>query len=197
MKNKITTKIIGGVHKGKQLELPSLDVTRSSKSILKESFFNVVQFEIIDTVFIEAFGGSGSIGLEAVSRGAKEAFFCEIDRKSYRTLQNNCNLIDPSKTTAILGDTFEKIPQVLEQLKNRKDDLILYIDPPFEFREGMNEIYEKAFDMVRDIQNDNVMMIVFEHMTSLQMPESLGKFTKYKEKKFGKSSLTYYSLPQE
>ncbi len=197
MKSKLTTRIIGGVHKGKQLELPSLEVTRSSKSILKESFFNVVQFEIIDTVFIEAFGGSGSVGLEAVSRGAKEAYFCEIDRKSYKTLQKNCNTIDPSKTTAILGDTFQKVPQVLEQLKNRKDEIILYIDPPFDFRDGMNEIYEKTFDIVRDIENDNVMMVVFEHMTTLQMPETLGRFTKYKSKKFGKSTLTYYSIPQE
>jgi 16S rRNA (guanine(966)-N(2))-methyltransferase RsmD len=108
MKNKITTKIIAGEHKGKILELPGLDVTRSSKSILKESFFNVLQFDIIDTLFIEAFGGSGSIGLEAISRGAKEAYFCEIDRKSYKILNNNCKLIDESKTTTLLGDTFEK-----------------------------------------------------------------------------------------
>lgn len=193
MKSKMTTKIIAGEHKGKLLELPDLGVTRSSKSILKESFFNVLQFDILDTIFIEAFGGSGSIGLEAVSRGAKEAYFCELNRNSYKILQKNCKLVDASKTTAILGDTFQKIPLILEQLKNKSDELIIYIDPPFEFREGMDEIYQKAFKMVEDIQNENVILITFEHMTGLEMPETLGKFQKYKTKKFGKSSLTYYN----
>lgn len=193
MKNKLTTKIIAGVHKGKQLQLPDLEVTRSSKSILKESFFNVIQFDIIDTVFIEAFGGSGSIGLEAVSRGAKETYFCEIDKSSYKILQNNCNLVDKDKTTVFFGDSFEKIPNILTQLKNRDDNIILYIDPPFDFREGMEDIYEKTFDIVRNIQNDNVVMVAFEHFSSLDMPEILGKFTKFKTKKFGKSTLTYYN----
>lgn len=192
--NKLTTTIIAGEHKGKILQLPDLDTTRSSKSRLKESFFNVLQFDIIDTVFVEAFGGSGSIGLEAVSRGAKQAYFCEIDRKSYKILQQNCNNIDPSKTTTLFGDSFEKVPQILQQLKNSNDDMILYIDPPFDFRDGMNEIYEKAFNMVRDIENDKLFLVVFEHMTTLTMPDTLGKFKKYKNKKFGKSSLTYYNV---
>ena len=193
MKSKLTTKIIAGVHKGKQLQLPDLGVTRSSKSILKESFFNVVQFDIIDTIFVEAFGGSGSIGLEAVSRGASEAYFCEINKNSYKILQNNCNSIDKDKTTAIFGDTFEKIPTLLKQLKNKENPIILYIDPPFDYREGMEDIYEKTFDIVRDVENDNIILVAFEHLSTLEMPEELGKFKKFKNKKFGKSSLTYYN----
>ena len=50
--DKPTTKIIAGKYKGKVLELPSLDVTRSSKAMLKESLFNVLQFDIIDKIFI-------------------------------------------------------------------------------------------------------------------------------------------------
>jgi 16S rRNA (guanine(966)-N(2))-methyltransferase RsmD len=191
--NSLTTKIIGGKYKGKFLKLPDLGVTRSSKSILKESFFNVVQFDIIDKLFVEAFGGSGSIGLEAVSRGAKHAYFCEINKKSFRVLQENCESIDAASCTTLFGDTFEHIPKLIEQLKDSDDELIVYIDPPFDFREGMDAIYEQGFDMVRNISNDNIYLIVFEHMSSLEMPESLGKFIKQKTKKFGKSSLTYYS----
>ena len=84
-----TTKIIAGKYKGKILELPSLDVTRSSKARLKESLFNVLQFDIIDKIFIESFAGSGSIGLEAISRGAKRAYFIEKDRNSYQILLKN------------------------------------------------------------------------------------------------------------
>lgn len=194
MQNRLTTKIIGGIYKNKILELPALVTTRSSKSRLRESFFNVLQFDIIDTLFIEAFGGSGSIGLEALSRGSKHSYFCELDRDSYKILQKNCKSIDSENTTTFLGDTFLKVPMVLDQLKNRKDDIIIYIDPPFDFRDGMGEIYEKCFEMVENISNDNIFMIVFEHMTELEMPDTLGKFEKFKNKKFGKSSLSYYHV---
>ena len=170
-KNSVVTKIVGGIYKGKILELPSLEVTRSSKSILKESFFNVLQFDIMDTLFIEGFGGSGAIGLEALSRGAKHSYFCEIDRQSYKILQRNCDSLEPSKCTSLYGDTFEKLPTLLEQLKNQKsvkdDEIIIYLDPPFDFRDGMEDVYEKTFDMVKNIENENVILVTFEHMTGL------------------------------
>ncbi len=198
MKSKVISKIVGGKYKNRVLELPSLEVTRSSKSILKESFFNVLQFDIIDTLFIEAFGGSGGIGLEALSRGAKHSYFCEINKNSFKILQNNCNAIEPESCTTLFGDTFEKIPNLLKQLENQKSaqdsDIILYLDPPFDIREGMTDIYENGFNIVRDITNKNVVLVTFEHMTGLDMPESLGHFEKYKTKKFGKSSLTYYRV---
>jgi 16S rRNA (guanine(966)-N(2))-methyltransferase RsmD len=198
MKNKVVSKIVGGKYKNRVLELPSLEVTRSSKSILKESFFNVLQFDIIDTLFIEAFGGSGGIGLEALSRGAKHSYFCEINKQSFKILQNNCNAIEPESCTSFLGDTFEKIPNLLRQLEDQKSakdtDIILYLDPPFDIREGMTDIYDKAFEIVRNITNKNVVLVTYEHMTGLDMPESLGLFEKYKTKTFGKSSLTYYRV---
>jgi 16S rRNA (guanine966-N2)-methyltransferase len=193
-RQKPITKIIAGKYKGKILDLPDLEVTRSSKSILKESFFNVLQYDIIDTLFIEAFGGSGSIGLEALSRGAKHSYFIEIDNRSYKTLQNNCQSVDPSSTTTIYGDTFEKLPNLFSQLKSSKDDIIVYIDPPFDFRDNMEGIYDKTFDLVRDIENDNISLVTFEYATGLEMPETLGRYKLFKSKKFGKSSLSYYCL---
>ena len=93
-----------------------------------------------------------------------------------------------------MGDTFVKTPLILEQLKNAKDEIILYIDPPFDFREGMETIYDKSFEMVQNISNENVVLVTFEHLSTIEMPENLGKFTKQKTKKFGKSALTYYHV---
>jgi 16S rRNA (guanine966-N2)-methyltransferase len=196
MTSKVVSKIIGGKYKNRVIDLPSLEVTRSSKSILKESFFNVLQFDIIDTLFIEAFGGSGGIGLEALSRGAKHSYFCERDKQSFKILQKNCQAIEPECCTTLYGDTFEKIPSLLEQLENQKsakeNDIILYLDPPFDIREEMNNIYEDTFTLVKEIKNPKVVLVTFEHMTGLKMPKILGLFEMYKTKKFGKSSLTYY-----
>ena len=190
--NTPTTKIIAGKYKGKTIALPSLDVTRSSKSRLKESLFNVLQFDIIDKIFIESFAGSGSIGLEAVSRDAKRAYFVELNKSSYSILIKNCRTIDMNKCETQLGDTFVQTPAILSSVKNSNDEVILYIDPPFDFRDGMEDIYNKSFKMIEEIENENIFIIIVEHVSTLDMPQSLGKFSLSKTKKFGKSSLSYY-----
>ena len=189
---KPTTKIIAGKYKGKTLELPSLDITRSSKARLKESLFNVLQFDIIDKIFIESFAGSGSIGLEAISRDAKRSYFVELNKNSYQILLKNCRAIDMQKCQTVQGDTFIQTPSILESLKNSNDEVILYVDPPFDYREGMDNIYEKSFVMIENIENENIFMIIIEHESSLALPAILGKFSLNKTKKFGKSSLSYY-----
>ncbi len=190
---KPTTRIIAGKYKGKSLELPSLDITRSSKARLKESLFNVLQFDIIDKIFIESFAGSGSIGLEAISRDAKRAYFIEKDRTSYQILLKNCKAIDMEKCQTVQGNTFVHTPLILEFLKNSKDEIVLYIDPPFDYRDGMSDIYENSFAMIENIEIENIFMIIVEHESSLEIPNVLGKFSLDKTKKFGKSSLSYYS----
>ena len=190
---KPTTKIIAGAYKGKVLNLPSLDVTRSSKAFLKESVFNVLQFDIIDKIFIESFAGSGSIGLEAISRGAKRAYFIELDKKSYSILVKNCKSINIEKCQTIQGNAFVQTPLILEFLKNSKEEVILYVDPPFDFREGMEDIYDKSFRMIENIENSNIFKIIIEHESKLEIPKILGKFSLEKTRKFGKSSLSYFS----
>lgn len=191
--SKPTTKIIAGAYKGKILDLPSLDVTRSSKAVLKESVFNVLQFDIIDKIFIESFAGSGSIGLEAISRGAKRAYFIELDKNSYSILLKNCKKVDIEKCQTIQGNAFVQTPLILDFLKNSKDEIVLYVDPPFDYRDGMNDIYDKSFRMIENIESDNIFKIIIEHESKLEVPKILGKFSLEKTRKFGKSSLSYYS----
>ncbi|MDX4025540.1 16S rRNA (guanine(966)-N(2))-methyltransferase RsmD [Aliarcobacter skirrowii] len=191
--SKPTTKIIAGAYKGKILDLPSLDVTRSSKAVLKESVFNVLQFDIIDKIFIESFAGSGSIGLEAISRGAKRAYFIELDKNSYSILLKNCKKVDIEKCQTIQGNAFVQTPLILDFLKNSKDEIVLYVDPPFDYRDGMNDIYDKSFRMIENIESNNIFKIIIEHESKLEVPKILGKFSLEKTRKFGKSSLSYYS----
>lgn len=190
---KPTTKIIAGEFKGKTLELPSLDTTRSSKARLKESVFNVLQFDIIDKIFIESFAGSGSIGLEAISRGAKRAYFIELDKDSYKILVNNCKKTDMNRCQTIQGNTFVQTPLILDFLKNSNDEVILYVDPPFDFRDGMEDVYIKSFRMIENITANNIYKVIIEHLSTIEIPEILGQFCLEKTKKFGKSSISYYS----
>ncbi|MDD3343039.1 MAG: RsmD family RNA methyltransferase, partial [Sulfurospirillaceae bacterium] len=161
------TSISAGKHKGKKLLLPSLDSTRSTKSITKESLFDTLQSNIIDEIFVEVFGGSGSMGLEAISRGAKEAYFIEKNRAAFLILEKNCNTISPSQAHCLLGDSFNELPKLIEKLTQKA---YFYFDPPFSIREGMDNIYLQVIELIQNIPPSKVHMIVIEHMSALILP---------------------------
>jgi len=190
MKTKpFTKKIIAGKYKNKVLKLPSKTTTRSSKAIVLESFFNTLQFDIIDSTFIEVFSGSGSIGLEALSRGAGKILFMEKDKEALQILKQNINQTNPSACRVFAGDSFSNIDAVVKSLKDK--EVYFYVDPPFSIREGMEDIYDKTMNLIAKLPQKNVKLIIIEHMTGLEIPQKLGSFTIKKSKKFGNTSLTY------
>jgi len=189
---KIVKKIVSGKFKGKTLKLPSKTTTRSSKSIVLESFFNTIQFEIIDSTFVEVFSGSGSIGLEALSRGAKQIYFMEKDRDALKVLKENISITDPSSCEVFSGDSFSNIDSVVKKLKTQRESAYIYIDPPFSIREGMEDIYDKTINLIASLPRECVKLIIIEHMTGLEIPHTIGCFEMKKSKKFGNTTLTYF-----
>lgn len=183
------TTISAGKYKGKKLLLPSLESTRSTKSIIKDSLFDTFQSDIIDEVFVEVFGGSGSMGLEALSRGAKEAYFIEKDTAAFLILEKNCHTIAPGITHCTLGNSFSILPKLFDKLTCKA---FFYFDPPFSIREGMDNVYAQTLALIAKIPPSKAHMIIIEHMSTLELPEKIGLFCMHKRKKFGKSSLSYY-----
>lgn len=195
MKDKaVTKKIVAGKYKNKVLKLPSKETTRSSKAIVLESFFNTIQFDIIDAYFVELFSGSGSIGLEALSRGAKKIIFMEKDREALSILRQNIDQTDPSSCEIMAGDTFSNIKSVVNALQKQKCSAYFYIDPPFSIREGMEDIYDKTISLIASLPQEVVKLIIIEHMSTLELPQNIGLFHNIKTKKFGNTSLTYFNL---
>ena len=195
MKNSVslTKRIVSGKFKGKTLKLPSKTTTRSSKAIVLESFFNTVQFGIVGAVFVELFSGSGSIGLEALSRGAKHVIFMEKDRDALKILHENIAQTDPSSCEVLSGDSFQNIKTVISRLKKLNQSAYLYIDPPFSIREGMEDIYDKMIALIGEFPKELCEMIIIEHMSTLQLPDTIQQYTLAKTKKFGNTSLSYYN----
>lgn len=191
------TPIIGGKFKGRTIEVPAINTTRSSKSILRESLFNTLQFEIIDKNFVEVFAGSGSIGLEAISRGANEIFFIEKNKNAYNQLQANIRSLGVSGATVLLGDSFEKFSTILPKLIQDNIKTYFYFDPPFSIREGMEDIYDKTIGLIQSIDPQIIEMAIIEHITNIDMPQNIGALSLSKRKKFGKSTLSYYIVESE
>jgi len=184
--------IIAGSAKGKKILIPNISTTRSSKGILRESLFNTLQFDIIDKNFVEVFAGSGSVGLEALSRGAKRAFFIEQNRDVFDILKQNIKRVNADNATAILGDSFEEFDNVLNSITKLDEKTYFYFDPPFSIREGMDSIYDKTLSLIKSIDPNISEMIIIEHMSQLKLPKQIGEFKLTKKKKFGKSTLSYF-----
>ena len=110
------TQISSGIYKGKKLSLPAFSSTRSTKSIVKGSFFDTWRAELRGTVFIECFGGSGAMALEALSNGAKNVYAIEKDVAAHKIMRKNFELFGLG-ANAILGDCFERLPEILHDLQ--------------------------------------------------------------------------------
>lgn len=133
--SKIFATIGSGFFKGKRLGLPSLGTTRSTKNILKGSFFDIFRFDLQGAIFIECFGGSGSMAAEALSNGAKFAIAIEKDRDAFKILHENFDCLNADlqkkfnqqnvpELRAINGDTFEILEQILEEIYAKFDEKI-------------------------------------------------------------------------
>lgn len=110
------TQISSGIYRGKKLALPALSSTRSTKSIVKGSFFDTWRAELRGAAFIECFGGSGAMALEALSNGAKNVYAIEKDVAAHKIMRKNFELFGLG-ANAILGDCFERLPGILQELQ--------------------------------------------------------------------------------
>ncbi|WP_236843545.1 16S rRNA (guanine(966)-N(2))-methyltransferase RsmD [Campylobacter lanienae] len=188
MKNSLSTTISSGKYKGKKLNLPSLSTTRSTKSIVKESVFNSLQNDIYNSVFIELFGGSGLMAATAVSNHAQKAYAIELDRAAFNILKSNFATLNDEALIAINGDTFELTPKIVSE--NIEQNTILYIDPPFDIRDGFDGIYTKIYKMLSKM---DINIAIIEHISAHTTPHTIGKLNLYKSRKFGNTTLSYYS----
>ena len=110
------TQISSGIYKGKKLALPALSSTRSTKSIVKGSFFDTWRAQLRGAAFIECFGGSGAMALEALSNGAKNVYAIEKDAAAHKIMRKNFELFGLG-ANAILGDCFERLPEILHEMQ--------------------------------------------------------------------------------
>lgn len=122
----MTLRVIGGTAKGRRLKLVPGDSTRPIMDRVKEALFNIIGRGIYDAHFLDLFAGTGSVGIEALSRGAAHALFNDFDRAAYRTILDNLTITGLADRADVRrSDAFA----LLRQPPDRLYDLI-YIAPP-------------------------------------------------------------------
>ncbi|MCA0452638.1 MAG: 16S rRNA (guanine(966)-N(2))-methyltransferase RsmD [Chloroflexi bacterium] len=105
-------RVIGGTAKGRQLKLVPGDTTRPIMDRVKEALFNIIGRDIYDSVFLDLFAGTGSVGIEALSRGAERAVFIDMERKAVQTVNENLAIAKlADKATVRQGDALKVVAQ--------------------------------------------------------------------------------------
>lgn len=125
--NIINMRIISGKARGTKLYTLDGTATRPTLDRVKESLFNIIQNDIEDSTVLDLFSGSGAIGLEFLSRGAKRAVLCDNSKDAIKIIKQNVQKTHFEEIAEIYNMEFTKL---VERLQNQKFDII-YIDPPY------------------------------------------------------------------
>lgn len=121
-------RVISGKAKSLQLKTPKGMDTRPTQDRIKETLFNMIQDEVYGSVFLDIFAGSGGIGIEALSRGAKKAYFIDNSKEALECIESNLKFTKLINNATILKGDFNG------SLSNIREDLVhlVFIDPPYE-----------------------------------------------------------------
>lgn len=178
-------KIFTGLYKGRKLKTVADPDIRPTTAKVKLSFFDIVQEEIRESIFLDGFGGTGNIGIEALSRGAEYVVFIEQSQEFVKILRQNLDKIGiPSDHYRIIkGDYNRTIIQLGKD--GFKFDMI-FLDPPYELLDYANPV---KVIFKRNILKENG-MIVLERPASCKFENKY--FECYRTQKIGNKCLDFY-----
>lgn len=172
-------RIVGGLYKGRALSEFDGEKIRPTSDKARESLFNILQFKIYDSEFLDLFCGTGAMGIEALSRGAKSVTFNDISRESISLTRKN---LEKLKITDGYSVHTRDALDFLRTTDGAFD--IIFIDPPYKSEER-NEILKLSAEKLK---NDGV--IIFESESESDCaPEGL---IITDQRKYGRARLTFY-----
>lgn len=181
-------RIISGDFKGRRLNAPENDKVRPTTGKVKEAMFSMLMNDVFDAVVLDLFAGTGNLGLEAISRGARKCYFGDNSRESLKLVKENIRYCKAEDKAVVIPGSFEK---VIDRV-NEKVDIVL-LDPPY--RDGlMIKAIERILE--QDILSEDG-IVVAEHHSTEKLPERIGTLKKLKEKKYGTILVNFYGKEEE
>ena len=175
-------RVITGKARGMKLKaLEGTDIVRPTADAVKEAMFSIVQFDIEGALVLDLFAGSGQLGIEALSRGARKAWFVDSSRLSIELIRDNLEhtrLADSAEVVNMPNSAF------LRSAREKFD--IAFLDPPY----GKGLI-ERSLSALTEKMSENG-IIVCEHEKELRLPERVNGFLLSKTYSYGKIRLSVY-----
>lgn len=181
-------RVIAGRLKGRRLDAPQWEGLRPTSDKLRETLFNVLAPRIQGAVVLDGYAGTGAVGIEALSRGARHVTFVERDPRAAALIETNlkhCGVLDRYAIIRARVAGTERPPG------GGRFDLI-FLDPPY----GAQEL-SAALDAAAALAGDDT-LVVIEHAKRDASPESSGPLVRTREIVSGDSALAFYaSLPPQ
>ena len=182
-------RIIAGRAKGRRLIAPKARGIRPTRDDVKESIFSMIQGHVEAAVVLDLFAGTGNLGLEALSQGAKKAIFVEKERISLRALMKNIDLCGFRDCAEIISRDAQIALKLLRR-RGEKADLI-FIDPPYGSGYADRTLrFIDAHDMVTEEGT-----IVVEHGAEEGLPDQCGRLALSRRKRHGETVISIFRRP--
>jgi 16S rRNA (guanine(966)-N(2))-methyltransferase RsmD len=174
-------RVIAGTLKGRTLEAPDWDGLRPTSDRLRETLFNVLAPRIEGARVLDAYAGTGAVGIEALSRGASHVTFIEQDRRAQRLIETNLGRCRIENRYAIIRVGFAGAAR---QLTGPFD--LLFLDPPY----GADTLQE-ALEIAAPLVGPGALLVI-EHARRDESPESVSGITRVRKLESGDSALSFY-----
>ena len=146
-------RIISGTARGTKLYTLEGKTTRPTLDRVKESLFNIIQNEISNSIFLDLFSGSGAIGLEAASRGAKKVILCDKSKDAIKVINKNIEKTHLNEKVELYNLDYELLLKT--KIKEKLD--IVYIDPPYDSDFAIKSI---EYILKKDLIDENSSIII-------------------------------------
>ena len=171
-------RVIGGEFRSRRLKsLPGLN-TRPTPDRLRETLFNILAAGIADRIFLDLYAGTGAVGIEALSRGARRAIFVEKSRAAVDVIRENLATLKLENRAEVFTS---KAVTVLERI--RAD--IAFLDPPYE----MGKEYEVA---MAALDRSETPLVIVQHSVRFAPPDAYGNLRRFRQVKQGDNCLGFY-----
>ncbi len=179
-----SVRIISGLHKGRKLPVLNKEGLRPTTDRVKETLFNWLMFDIRDSLCLDLFAGSGSLGFEAYSRGAKNVTMCELEKETYNSLLNCKKLLgNPSNLDIKNCDSLKFL-----KTNSVKYDVI-FLDPPFRM-----DILQEVFPLLTEFATHKDTLVYVEQEIENELITPPSSFELYKEGKAGQVCYKLYKV---
>lgn len=182
-------RVISGKRKGYKLKTPKSNNIRPTEDRIKESLFNILNPITPKSFVLDGFAGTGSIGIEFLSRGADKVYFVDSSKESIDIIKHNLN---HTKLNGIVLNMNIGVAINNFKSKNIYFDYI-YLDPPFLNHQLLYNTLE-LIDREKILKNQGI--IIIEHEKKLELEDRLFNLGRYDFRKYGNKLLSFYKLNQ-
>jgi len=184
-------RIITGEARYRKLKTPKGKSLRPTSDMVKEGLFNIIGSGIHGARFLDAFAGTGNIGIEAISRGAERADFLELSREHVAIIRDNLRICGFTERAGVHGGKAEQSLAMLAAAGIKYD--YIYVDPPYAY-EDYGDLLERISGLGL-LEEDGSLFLETDYHTVL--PEKTGQLAVVRKYRYGNTVLTLYRMKKD